>query len=194
MGTEFMPIVFVVLVSGIIIVVMQQEIKRQQTLYEEQAQKRNGTCRKGGLFSYPKLILPYGEQGVEIYMRPGSRNSPPYTFIKSRLNLLRKYHLRICREIRLFGIGTVFGQDIQVGNAEFDEAFVVQGSDTMIVRTFLQHQIQQSLLHIKAWSPRLEVKEERFVFRVGRVMKSSEEMDAFIEVGLELLKRIGEMG
>ena len=194
MGTEFMPIVFISLVSGIIIVVMQREIQRQKSLYEEQAQKRGGTCHKGGLLSYPKLILPYGDQSVEIYMRPGSRNSPPYAFVKSRLTLLRQYRLRICREVRLFGIGTVFGQDIQVGNSEFDDAFVVQGSDAMMVRTFLQHQIQRSLLGIKDWNPRLEVKDELFIFRVGRTVKNSEEMDAFLDVGLGLLKRIKEMG
>ncbi|MFA5260393.1 MAG: hypothetical protein WC450_04120 [Candidatus Omnitrophota bacterium] len=194
MGTEFIPIYFVILAAGIILVVRKQEINRQQALYEEQAQKRGGTCQKGGLLFYPKLILPFDEQDVKIYMRPASRSSPAYTFIKTRVTFLRPYRMRIYREIRLFGFGTVFGQDFRIGDSEFDDAFVVQGSDEMVVRTFLHYQIQRSLLGIKAWNPQMEIKNERFDFQVRRELKNSGELDAFIEVGLELLKRIKEMG
>jgi hypothetical protein len=194
MGTEFMPLIFVILVAGIILVVRNQDIQRQRELYEEQARKRGGDCHSGGALFYPKLILPYGGQDLIVNMRPASRNSPASTFIRSRLSFLGPCRMKIYREVRIFGVSTVFGQDIRTGDAEFDDAFVVQGNDEMVVRAFLQRPVQASLLGIKEWAPQLEIKDGQFIFQVRRELKNTGDLDAFIEAGLGLLNRVQETG
>lgn len=194
MGPELMPVVFVVLVGGIIFMVKKQDIQRQRLFLEEQAMKRQGGVHGNSFFFYPKLVFPCGGQDVTVYTRPASRNSPAYTFMRSPLIAPGLYRVKIYRELRIFGVGTVFGQDIRTGDPEFDKAFVVQGSDEMIVRALLQPQIQRLLLGMKDWNPQLEIKNGRFVFQVEREVKNTEEMDTFIGAGLVLLARAQETG
>ncbi len=194
MGTELMPVVFVVLVGGIIFMVKRQDIQRQRLLLEEQAMKRQGGIHGNSIFFYPKLVFPCGGQDVTVYTRPASRNSPAYTFMRAQLVSSGLYRVKIYREIRIFGVGTVLGQDIRTGDPEFDKAFVVQGTDEMIVRALLQPQIQLLLLGRTDWEPQLEIKNGRFVFQVRREVKNTGEMDTFIEAGLALLARAQETG
>lgn len=194
MGTDFMPVVFMVLVGGIIFMVKKQDIQRQRLLLEEQAAKRQGGIQGNGFFFFPKLVFPACGQEVTVYTRPASRNRPAYTFMRSQLMALGLYRVKVYREIRIFGVGTVFGQDIHTGDPEFDKAFVVQGTDEMIVQGLLQPQIRLLLLGMKEWNPQLEIKNGRFVFQISREVKDSGEMDIFIEAGLALLARVQETG
>ncbi len=191
---ELTPFLIFAAVMVIVSVVMRYEIKRQEALFEQQALKRGGRVQKGHFLSYPRLRLPVHDAEMEVYMTPGSRNRPPYTYIKMDLAHLRDYNIRLYREIRFLGIGTVFGQDILIGNPDFDDAYVIQGSDPLIVQNFLQHGIQQGLLNIKDWQPTLEIHNGRFSLHATRALRQTEDMDVFIELGREMIGRLREIG
>ena len=83
--------------------------RKMKKILEKQALKRNGKLTKGSLFNYPRLTLSHNRTEILIYSTPGGKNTPPYTYIQCELNSVRVYRIKLCREYRLFGIGTVFG-------------------------------------------------------------------------------------
>jgi len=191
---EFLPVALIAIIFVLIMFFMVMEVRRQQVLLKKQAGKRNGVFKKGGMFATPKLILPHGSQEIEVFMRQGSRNRPPYTYVRTQLSLRRDYKLKIARKFRIFGVSAVFGQDIEVGNPDFDKAFVTQGSDTMIARNFLNSALQKKLFEAKDFNPTITIQKGQFVLFVPKSVKTEEKLDPVIDLGLAIIKRINEMG
>jgi len=179
-----------------IIIVIYFGIKRDSRLkknLEQQALKRNGVVKKGKFFTYSRLIFSQNGNEITVYSIPGGKNSPPHTYITCDLSSLRDYKIKICREYRIFGIGTVFGQDIKLNNPNFDENYVIQGSDEMIVRQFLTQDIQENILKFKENKPILEIKKNKFKFYVPYIPKDEQQYDQLIDTGLILIKRARKM-
>lgn len=191
---EFFPVIVFVVVLIFVYFKHKKQSAKQKEILEQQALKRNGTVKKGGFFSYPRLNIPQEMNEVSVYSVPGGKNRPPYTYVTCDLNSTRNYKIKICRECRIFGIGTVFGQDVKINNPAFDEAFVMQGSDEMIVQEFLTPEIQEKLLQMKEYNSTLTIKKSKFRFYIPQIPKDEQQYDQLIDIGLALIKRAQEMG
>jgi len=161
----------------------------QRKKLEQQAAKRGGRVKKGGLFSYPRLILSIGGADVEIYSTPGGKNTPPHTHVQYSLPNAVNYKLALRREIRLFGVGMVFGQDIKINNPEFDNAYIIRGDDEGIVRSFLSSEIQTALLALKSKYPSLDINGSKFQFTISGIPSDEQGFDQLIDTGFHLIKK-----
>ena len=85
-------------------------------------------------------------------------------------------------------------QDIQIGDPQFDESFIIKGSDEMIVRSFLSFEIRAKLLEINKENPYLEVKKNDFVLRVPKYLREDIECDLFIDIALAIVGKISDLG
>jgi hypothetical protein len=181
----FVAVVFYFLIS---------QKKALTELYQQQAAKRNGQVKRF-LLIFPKLILY--DQGTQILINQtsGGKNSPPVTSLECTLNSMADYSISIGPEHVFTRIGKGFGmQDILIGNPEFDESFLIQGSDEGTVRAFLAPEIQERVLRLAEKSPIIKIQKKAFSFRVSGRLRTERQLDQFIEAGLELIKKANEIG
>ena len=186
--------VFITVVLAVYYFAYQKSAGEHERNLELQAQKRNGTVQKGGPFSYPRLSLLRETGEVLVFPVPGGKNSPPYTHVTAEINSTREYRIKVCREHRIFGVGAVFGQDIRVNHPDFDEAFLVQGSDEMIVLEYLTPDAQARILGLKDLDPELEINKNKFRFSIKRIAADEAMYDQLIDAGLALFDRARELG
>ena len=100
------------------------------------------------------------------------------------------YKARVYSEQRIFGIGTVFGQDVKVNDPLFDEAFVVQGSDEAALLELLTPDIREKLLIIKDLNPQVEIKADKLQIKIAKILIEYEQYDHLIDCGLAIIKKI----
>lgn len=187
------------LVAIFFIIALLFKKKRSEKLkkiLKQQALQRNGHVTGGGMFAVLQLFFPHEDLEIEILLLPGGRNTPPYTYVKCGLPLMREFRILISREYSgISKIGRIFGmQDFQINNPDFDKSFVIQASDEMIVRNLLTPEIQDRLLQIKDKNPRLEIKQNRFKFSIARIPRESHEYNPLIDTALLVISRLRELG
>lgn len=158
----------------------------QKRFMEEQARRRNGEFARGSFLRSQTLrfTTPRGAE-VRVYQADNSGESE---LMKTCLetDLPTSVSLRVTPEVRILGIGTVIGQDVQVGNEEFDRRFVVQGSNEDDVRRLLSSDVQRCLLAVSNDDCWLQIEERTMVLGVGCRLDEAREMDTFIELGLRI--------
>ncbi len=169
--------------------ILSSQSKMITRLFRQQAVKRNGKVKKRLLF-FPQLILFDQGKEILIYQSPGGRNSPPTTHMKCILDSMREYKISITPENMLAKIGKSLGmKDIQIGNSEFDETFLIRGSDEMAVFNLLSPDIQKSILDIEDRYPTINIENKEFKFTISGWLKKERQFDPFIEVGLKIIKK-----
>ena len=131
---EMLPVFLPFIVLVVVFFVFRSRAGEIKKHLEFQALKRNGEVKSRGFIFYPSLSIPQESGEILVFSMPGGKNSPPHTYVTSDIPSARNYKIKICREYKIFGVGTVFGQDIKINDPIFDEAFIIQGSDEMIVR------------------------------------------------------------
>ena len=194
-----MEFLFIVIILAIVPLAWWHSSKQQQLLKQilgDQARKRGGEIVKGTLLFWPslKLTSSRGDE-IKIFVMPGGKHHPPETYVQAQLTFSHdRFRLRVCRELRILGIGTVFGQDIQLGQPVFDEAFIIQGEPEHQVRHVLNYEVQQCLLDLKDWNVVLEIKNKTLKFHTPRRLKTAEEFDRLIDAGQMLIQRCYELG
>lgn len=159
----------------------------------QQAIKRNGTVTQSFL-TYPRLTFSHGDAAVTVSATPGGKNRPPYTHLAADLNLSMEFKIRIYKELRLFGIGRVFGQDVKVNNPAFDDAFIIKGSDETTVHHFLTSAIQAKLLDLRDLNLNLEITHKKLKFSFPKLLKEQHEYDILIGTGTMMIDRLKELG
>lgn len=159
----------------------------------QQALKRNGTVTQSFL-TCPCLTFSHGDATVAVFATPCGKNRPQYTHLAADLNLAREFKIRIYKELRLFGIGRVFGRDVKVNNPAFDEAFIIKGSDETMVLHFLTSAVQAKLLDLKDSNFNLEITHKKLKFSFPKLLKERHEYDVLIETGTMMIDRLKELG
>ncbi|WP_309398707.1 hypothetical protein [Cerasicoccus maritimus] len=95
---------------------------------------------------------PYRNRHLKIYnfSKGSGKNSTPYHAVRISLARSTDLTFKLSSEGFFGSIGKVMGmQDIQAGNAAFDNAFIVKCNDPGFVRGALLPEIQQGLLACK---------------------------------------------
>jgi len=135
-------------IGGIIFAV--RRIKKLKRALEVQAIKRSGEVQNsfGGL-GYPVLRFNHNSNQVKVYSVPGSKNSPPYTYVVVYLSLPVVQYMRLYKEGFGSKIEKKLGmQDIQIGIESFDENVIIKSSDEFFVRSILTFEVQDLVLKI----------------------------------------------
>lgn len=106
---------------------------------------------------------PYKNFQVQIWVftRGGGKNKTTLTAVKTYVNPQLQLGLKVYREHMMSGIGKVLGfQDIQTGDKEFDDRFVVKGRDEPGILRLLNANTRQEILRYDRFAPRASVDDE----------------------------------
>ena len=104
----------------------------------------------GFLFSFPKITGTYKSfnYALQSVTEGDGDSSATYTVITFELPQPSKYTLYMYQEGFLSKIGKMLGsQDIQTGNREFDDAFMIKSDTPCMVPELLTSALQRKMLH-----------------------------------------------
>ncbi len=190
MFDPFSLIIFVVF--AIIILSLFFGVKNQRkikTIYENQALKRSGKVTKN--FGQPLLTFTYKDCPVLVSTYPGSKYRPRFTKVHATIpnpqgNKIKVYTETIASDIvKAFG-----GQDIHIGNADFDDKFMIKSNNEFFPTTLLTLQVQEKLLNLRKHRPTLTLELNQLLIHLPRYLKTEEEYDLLIDTALLCIDRL----
>jgi hypothetical protein len=165
---------------------------------------------EGGFFSGPdKVVAQYGEWTITLdtYTVSTGKTSTTYTRMRAPYVNAGGFRFSIYRSGIFSELGEFLGfQDVEIGNEDFDKAFVIKSSDEDKVRELLAEPRIRELIDRQ---PRfhLEVKDDEgwfgrsfpegvdeLYFRVPGIIKNIERLKDLFEVFSEVLNRLCVIG
>ena len=185
-------IVIVILVAIIAVFFSRKRNKQLIEIFERLAIKHNGTITRKRWPS-PILTFPYNVYTIVVSFIPGSRYSPPFTVIRTQLNLPLDFYLIITKEHVGSSLGKRLGmQDIETGNQLFDEIYIIKGSDEYKVIMLLHSSVQQKLLMLKEDKPILTIRKGKLELKIPKIQLDEEVFDQLISTVIELIEHSGQ--
>ncbi len=164
---------------------------------------------KGGFWKGDK-VHAYHEQWVmtlDTYAHSDGETSTTYTRMRAPYVNADGFRFSIYRKSIFSGLGKLFGmQDIEIGDAWFDEEFIIQGNDAGKVARFLANPRLTQLIRAQP-SINLSVRDDEgwfgttfpegvdeLRFEVLGVIKDVERLKAIYELFAEALNQLCHMG
>jgi len=192
---DYLALIFVGVILSSMAFIFKIDGDRIKKVMELSSEKRNGAIKRFlGLF-YPMLSFSFEGKEVFISVTPKNKNTPPYTCIKYPLDLSRDVKISISPEGPLTSFGKKFGlKDIQVGNPELDEAYVIKSSDDMVILNYLSSGISEKFIQLKANAPILKIDKKSFSFSVPEIPSDNIKLENYITIALELIKKAKMLG
>ena len=190
-------IIIPIFILMIVIIIFGRKHKSSlQMVFENLALKYNGSFKKS--FFYPSLEFSHENCRVKVYIQPGGRNSPPFTHAVVFLSLTQNIKMRLYHESVFSRFGKKIGmQDIQVCNEEFDNTFMIKGSDEYLVSQILNFDIQNKLLECKnipsVTIPIVSLNSKKLDVYVPQALRTEGEINYLIEVGLKITDRLKDV-
>jgi hypothetical protein len=157
-GAQFGVLIalFFITVTIVIIVLVVKHQARQRRRREEAlaivAQRLGGTLVPGSFWQQPKITFEYKSHAASIeYYSTGGKHPTLYTRLFFHFPRMPALSVRIYPEHFFSKIGKFLGgQDIQLGDANFDDKFMIKGSDEARVKDFLSPEARQAVFELRA--------------------------------------------
>jgi len=183
-------IIVVIIIVGIFFAYRRFTILKQ--VFESQALKRNGSVT--GSFMRYNLTFSYRDSPITVSEYPGSKYQSAYTRVVTSVKNPGLQHVKIYCETLASDIGKKLGkQEIQIGINEFDEKFMIQGTDEYFVINLLTSNIQDKLLALRGYRPTVTLENSELKVNVPRVLKTDEGYDLLIDAALIIIDRLIEI-
>ncbi len=135
-----MPFIFILIILGVILFFALSSSKAADKAWQEAASKMKMSFSGGGLMGRRKISGTFRKCRVlvDTFTRSSGKNSTTYTRIKVYYPKPLGLRLQLTHQGFFSGVARFFGgQDIEVGDAEFDDSVVVKGSSPSKVAEFL---------------------------------------------------------
>jgi hypothetical protein len=174
---DLMQLLLAILVGGgiaVAIAYQQRRMRATAALFRALAMRHGGRVVDGTWLSWPMLELHH--QGRTTTVRPvsGGRNRPDRTRVAidtglpAALRLVVQVRGPFAKLTRVWGL-----EQIEVGNAAFDRAFVIQGEPAGLARARLSAAVQAQLQHLRKRNPRLALTNGRLTLTVDRIPRDA---------------------
>ena len=122
--------------------------------------------QKSWVYPLAKIVFPFYGLNVLVQLIPQGKNTPPKTSLECLLSSSKNYKFHIYPESVITHIGKTFGyKEIRVNHRPFDDAFLIRGSDEVILRHFLTKEIQNQLMSLDSYAPELSLRKNRLISR-----------------------------
>lgn len=144
-----------------------------------------------GWLSTGAIVGRLGEVQVEVgtFYRGRGKHRRIFTKIVAHLQPSLGLGLHIYREGFLSEIGKVFGmQDLKTGDREFDDRFIVKGSDEARVLSLLGPDLRGALLNYERLSSYVELNDAQLYWESSGVEANREKMRAILEAQVQLVR------
>ncbi|MFN8598233.1 MAG: DUF3137 domain-containing protein [Anaerolineae bacterium] len=119
-------------------------------IWSQLSQEIGASYDEGGFFKQGAVRLAYRQWEITLdtYTVSDGKTSSTYTRIRAPFVNPDGFRLKIYREGVFTGIGKVLGlQDIEIGDAFFDQQFVIQGGPEDMVKRLLENGRIRELIH-----------------------------------------------
>jgi hypothetical protein len=139
----------------------------REEMWRRLASELDGKFEQGGWFTSDKVQVQYKEWTVTLdaFKRSTGKSAIPFTRIRAPFLNTSGFYFKIYEKSIFSGLGVRLGmQDIQIGDTDFDERYVIQGNDEAMVRTLFQETIIRSLIAAQP-DMHLEIKDDEGWFR-----------------------------
>jgi hypothetical protein len=184
------PIIFFVLIAITILTTYFQK-KKLDGILQTQADKHNGYLESSSFLLPTRLILPIGEQALNVYYVPGGRRNSAKTVAELTGTFGPFPQISVRRNTLFQKTLEAFGKErFLIGNEEFDKMFVVSAQDENAARQILSMDIQRNLLEMTSKIPYIEIDAQLFRFMVMHVLKDNDSYDVFIDTALAIWKKL----
>lgn len=163
----------------------------------------------GGLWRGAKVEARVREWTITLdtFVVSTGKTSVPFTRLRAPYVNKDGFRFRIYRKSMFSGLGKLFGmQDIEVGHADFDREFIIQGSDDNKVRLLFGNSEIRRLMEAQP-AIHLEVKDDEgwfgtvfpegvdeLYFQVTGIIKDVERLKALYELFAETLNHLCHIG
>jgi len=164
---------------------------------------------KGGFWKGGKVQAQVGPWTITLDTHTESSGESSVTYTRMRAPYVNPegFRFTIYRKGFFSDLGKLLGmQDIEVGDPEFDEAFIIQGNDEPRVMTLFsdpeirrligaQPKIKLKVKDSKGWfGPRFPKNVDELHFQVVGVIKDVERLKALFELFAAVLDRLCRIG
>jgi hypothetical protein len=168
-----------------------------------------GAFVPGGFWKGSKVQARVGPWTITLdtYTEHSGESSVTYTRMRAPYVNPEDFRFTIYRKSVFSGLGKFLGmQDIEVGEPEFDEAFIIQGNDeTRVQNLFADPKLRallaaQPRLHLtvkdsEGWfGPAFPDDVDELYFRVAGVIKDLDQLKGLFEVFAAVLERLCRIG
>jgi hypothetical protein len=184
-------IIFILFIIGIIASIYYSftRMKKVKAIYGNQAMKRNGTV--GTDIGYPTLRFTHQECPIFVSTYPGSKHRASYSRVHATVPNPQGHKLKIYSETIASEIGKAFGgQDIQIGNSDFDGKYMIKSNNEMFPAQLVTLQVQDKLLSLRKYHPTITLDLNQLTVNVPRYLKTEEDYDLLIDAALLCVDRL----
>lgn len=206
--------VLAVVAGFIILYSFHSDEKRFIASLERQAIKRNGTIKKGPFYITgvsTHLNFKYRDFLVDVYWEGkyvgGEGAVKVDTIVDVFYNFKTPFNLKIFQKTiqnkflysSLFENSDTVYRDINIGNQEFDDEFVVKGNNEKVAVDFVTIAIQNKLLKYKhiapgiIFKPSIIFKRDKFTIKIPGTIKEDDEYDELIDIAIMFCDRLKEL-
>ena len=169
-------VIFIILTCVIIALVVKHQArqrKRREEALTIVAQRLGGILVAGSFWQQPKITFEYKSHQASIeYYSTGGKHPTLYTRLFFHFPRMPSLEVRVYPE-RLFSkIGKFLGgQDIQLGDVNFDDKFMIKGSDDARVKDFLNPDVRQAVFELRSMTmnDHIEVSTESTALRIQKL-------------------------
>ncbi len=178
----------------IVIVITIWIVSRQKRdeAWQQLAYEIGAEFISGGLFHASKVQTQVKDSTVvlDTYTVPSGDSSTTYTRVKATLQNKDGLQFKIFRTGLISKIGKALGmQDIEIGDADFDHDFTIQGNNELKVRALFTNQRIKQLIQTQK-SIHLSLKNNELHFEVQGVIRDVERLKSLFELFREVLGQL----
>lgn len=178
----------------------------KKEIWQQLSREIDGEYIEKGYFTSPKVTAQH--KNWNITLDTYQNDDTTYTRISSPYISKHGFQFRIYRHGMLSDLGKFFGmQDIEVGDTEFDEAFIIKGNDPYKVQLLFESEAIRNLLQslskidlkVKDGSPLFQRRKtikptENLHFQAIGVIKDIEQLKLLFELFAETLNQLCAIG
>ena len=178
-------------------------------VWQKLSHEVEGEFHEGGFWKGSKVEIRQGEWTLTLdtYTVSNGKTSTTYTRIRTPYINKDNFRFTVYRKSIFSGIGKMLGmQDVEVGHFQFDEDFIIKGTDEYKLRQLFENDKIRELISVQ---PRihLEVKDDEgffgsdfpqgvdeLYFRVVGVIKDTERLKKLFDLFAEVLNHLCQIG
>jgi hypothetical protein len=182
---------FVVVGAAVGLYIQKSLTESRAKQWEMLAQELGLSYTRQGWLSTGFIMGTMGEVQVEVgtFYRGRGKHRRIFTKIVAHLRPSLGLNLHIYREGFLSEVGKVFGmQDLKTGDRDFDDRFIVKGSDEGGILSLLGPDVRRALLDYERLSGYVELNDAQFYWESGGVEANREKMRAILEEQVRLVR------
>jgi hypothetical protein len=166
----------------------------REEIWRQLSETVGGHYVDGGLFGRDRVEVAHGEWTVTLdtYTVSTGKSSVTYTRMRAPFINASGFRFRIHRKNVFSGLGKLFGmQDIEIGDPDFNEHFIIQANDVPSIRRLLSNATIRDLISAQK-DIALSVKDDEGVF-VTRFPEGVDELHVIVHGVIKDINRLKQL-